>query len=70
MKEEAEEEGGPGQNELWNAQPFRPPPSLPVPACKEGCARAQGIADGLKRIGHGTGGSLLLGEGRGVQQWV
>ena len=42
-------------NALWNAQPFRPPPALPLPKSSEGCARAQSITEGLDRIGHGTG---------------
>ena len=43
-------------NGLWNAQPFRPPPAIPLPACSDGCARAQSITEGLDRVGHGTGG--------------
>lgn len=28
-------------NGLWNGQPFRQPPAVPIPDCPAGCARAQ-----------------------------
>ena len=37
--EEAEDRGDDG-NGLWNAQPFKQPPTVPVPDCPAGCMRA------------------------------
>jgi hypothetical protein len=39
--EDAAAAAGDDGNGLWNAQPFRPPPAVPVPVCAAGCARAQ-----------------------------
>lgn len=39
--EDAAAAAGDDGNGLWNAQPFRPPPGVPVPRCVAGCARAQ-----------------------------
>jgi hypothetical protein len=50
-----EETGEGSENQLWNAQPFRPPGSIAVPEPSAGCARAQDIAEGQQRIFHGTG---------------
>lgn len=30
-------------NGLWNGQPFRQPPAVPIPDCPAGCARAQPV---------------------------
>jgi len=38
--EDAAAAAGDDGNGLWNAQPFRPPPAVPVPVCAAGCARA------------------------------
>lgn len=53
-------------NGLWNAQPYPPQPSVPVPQPEAGCSRAQALE--LKRMSHGTGAhptvavrSLMMG---------
>lgn len=33
-------------NGLWNGQPFRPQPAVPIPDCPAGCARAQSLQVG------------------------
>lgn len=41
IKEGEEEDRGDDGNGLWNCQPFRQPPSVPVPDCPAGSVRAQ-----------------------------
>ena len=42
VKEEEEQKNAEGcVHGLWNAQPFPPPDSVPLPGCEAGCARAQ-----------------------------
>lgn len=41
IKEGEEEDRGDDGNGLWNCQPFRQPPSVPVPECPAGSVRAQ-----------------------------
>lgn len=40
--EAAEDRGDEGTG-LWNAQPFKQPPAVPLPDCPAGCIRAQPI---------------------------
>ncbi|KAK9827616.1 hypothetical protein WJX81_006673 [Elliptochloris bilobata] len=53
--EDAAAAAGDDGNGLWNAQPFRQPPAVPIPQCAAGCARAQPLEDGWERASHGTG---------------
>ena len=41
MKDGEEEDRGDDGNGLWNCQPFKQPPSVPVPDCTAGSSRAQ-----------------------------
>ncbi len=41
VKEGEEEDRGDDGNGLWNCQPFKQPPSVPVPDCTAGSSRAQ-----------------------------
>jgi hypothetical protein len=52
---------GDGQG-LWNAQPFPPPPTVDVPSCMLGCARAQPL-DKVTRKSHGTGAGCTTVKG-------
>ena len=40
--ESAEDRGDDG-NGLWNAQPFKQPPAVPLPECPAGCIRAHPV---------------------------
>jgi hypothetical protein len=51
--EGAEDRGDDG-NGLWNAQPFKQPPPVPVPDCAAGCMRALPLQVGLRRSAWGT----------------
>lgn len=41
VKDGEEEDRGDDGNGLWNCQPFKQPPSVPVPDCTAGSSRAQ-----------------------------
>jgi hypothetical protein len=56
IKEGEEEDRGDDGNGLWNSQPFRQPPSVPVPDCPAGSVRAQP----LQVCNHPPFASILL----------
>lgn len=47
--------------QLWNAQPFQLAPTVPLPECAAGCARAQPLVKWTRQM-HGTGGWAGLGN--------
>ncbi|GIL70621.1 hypothetical protein Vretifemale_1360, partial [Volvox reticuliferus] len=55
-------DGGDGSvNGLWNAQPYKPWPAVPLPRASSGCARAEPLE--LERISHGTGNGYTTLKG-------